>query len=91
MEMKEETIREIGFQRLAILRPGINAGNAHTLHYLARLECLIPGPFCTIEQDDIGCALAAEFASTPAPNGVVVLENGEGRRRRVSRLKIIQQ
>jgi hypothetical protein len=78
MEMKEETIREIGFQRLAILRPGINAGNAHTLHYLARLECLIPGPFCTIEQDDIGCALAAEFASTPAPNGVVVLENGDG-------------
>jgi hypothetical protein len=36
---------------------------------------LIPGPFGTIEQDDIGRAFAAEFISSSVPNGVVYLEN----------------
>jgi hypothetical protein len=81
MGLKEEAIREIGFQRLAIFRPGIIAGNAHTPGYLAWLGRLVPGPFGTIEQDDIGRAFAAEFIGTAAPNGVAVLENGEMRQR----------
>jgi hypothetical protein len=35
---------------------GIIAGNAHTPSYAAWLGRLIPGPFGTIEQDDIGRA-----------------------------------
>jgi hypothetical protein len=75
MGLKEETVREIGFQRLAIFRPGIIAGNAHTPGYVAWLGRLIPGPFGTIEQDDIGRAFVAEFISSSASNGVVYFEN----------------
>jgi hypothetical protein len=35
MGLKEETVREVGFKRLAIFRPGIIAGNAHTPGYVA--------------------------------------------------------
>jgi uncharacterized protein YbjT (DUF2867 family) len=81
MGLKEETVQEIGFQRLAIFRPGIIAGNAHTPRYVACLGRLIPGRFGTIEQDDIGRAFVAEFIDSSAPNGVVVLENGAMRQR----------
>lgn len=80
MGLKEETVREIGFKRLAIFRPGIIAGNAHTPGYVAWLGRLIPGSFGTIEQDDIGRAFVAEFISSPAPNGIVHLENEAMRR-----------
>jgi uncharacterized protein YbjT (DUF2867 family) len=81
MGLKEEAVQGIGFQRLAIFRPGIIAGNAHTPGYVAWLGRLVPGPFGTIEQDDIGRAFVAEFISSPAPNGVVVLDNGAMRQR----------
>jgi uncharacterized protein YbjT (DUF2867 family) len=81
MGLKEETVRGIGFQRLAIFRPGIIVGNVHTPRYAAWLGRLIPGPFGTIEQDDIGRAFVAEFISSSVPNGVVYLENGAMRQR----------
>jgi uncharacterized protein YbjT (DUF2867 family) len=81
MGLKEETVQAIGFQRLAIFRPGIIAGNAHTPGYVAWLGRLIPGRFGTIEQDDIGRAFVAEFISSSAPDGVVYLENGAMRQR----------
>jgi hypothetical protein len=80
MGLKEETVQGVGFQRLAIFRPGIIAGNAHTPRYVAWLGRLIPGPFGVIEQDDIGRAFVAEFISNPVPDGVVYLENGAMRR-----------
>jgi uncharacterized protein YbjT (DUF2867 family) len=81
MGLKEETVQAIGFERLAIFRPGIIAGNAHTPSYIAWLGRLIPGPFGTIEQDDIGRAFAAEFLDNPAANGVAYLENAAIRQR----------
>ena len=81
MGMKEETVQAIGFQRLAIFRPGIIAGNTHTPGYLAWLGRLVPGSFGTIEQDDIGRAFVAEFIDSSAPNGVVHLENGAMRQK----------
>ena len=81
MGLKEEAVQAIGFQRLAIFRPGIIAGNAHTPGYVAWLGRLVPGPFGTIEQDDIGRAFVAEFLSPSAPDGVVYLENGAMRQR----------
>ncbi len=80
MGLKEEAVRNIGFQRLAIFRPGIIAGNVHTPRYVAWLGRLIPGPYGVIEQDDIGRAFAAEFASSSAPNGVVYLDNAAMKR-----------
>ena len=81
MGLKEEAIQRIGFQRLAIFRPGIIAGNAHTPHYVAWLGRLIPGSFGVIEQDDIGRAFVAEFINNPAPDGVVYFENAAMRQR----------
>jgi uncharacterized protein YbjT (DUF2867 family) len=75
MGLKEETVQGIGFKRLAIFRPGIIGGNAHTPGYVAWLGRLIPGRFGTIEQDTIGRAFAAEFINASALNGVVYLEN----------------
>jgi uncharacterized protein YbjT (DUF2867 family) len=84
MGLKEETVQAIGFQRLAIFRPGIIGGNVHTPAYAAWLGRLIPGRFGTIEQDDIGRAFVAEFSGS-APNGVVYLENAAMRRSASSR------
>lgn len=81
MGLKEETIRGMGFAHLAIFRPGIIAGNAHTPGYVALLGRLIPGSFGTIEQDDIGRAFVAEFIDSSAKDGVVYLENGAMRQR----------
>ncbi|MET4390992.1 uncharacterized protein YbjT (DUF2867 family) [Bradyrhizobium sp. F1.4.3] len=89
MGLKEETVQKIGFQRLAIFRPGIIAGNVHTPGYLAWLGRLIPGSFGTIEQDDIGRAFVAEFIDNSAPDGIVQFEN-EAMRRRSRALKVNQ-
>ena len=81
MGLKEETVQGIGFKSLAIFRPGIIGGNAHTPSYAAWLGRLIPGSFGTIEQDDIGRAFVAEFISSTAANGIVYLENRAMRQR----------
>jgi uncharacterized protein YbjT (DUF2867 family) len=81
MGLKEEAVRAVGFERLAIFRPGIIAGNAHTPRIVAWLGRMIPGPFGAIDQDDIGWAFVAEFKRDPAPGGVVVLENGAMRQK----------
>ena len=81
MGLKEETVQAAGFNSLAIFRPGIIGGNAHTPSYAAWFGRLIPGPFGTIEQDDIARAFVAEFISSSAPHGVIYLENGAMRQK----------
>jgi len=76
MGMKEDAVKAAGFRRLAIFRPGIIGGNAHTPRYVEWLGRLIPGRFGVIDQDDIGRAFAAEILGRPAGEGVVYLENG---------------
>jgi uncharacterized protein YbjT (DUF2867 family) len=85
MGLKEEAVQTVGFARLAIFRPGIIGGNAHTPGYVAWLGRLIPGRFGTIAQDDIARAFVAEFTSSPAPSGVVHLENAAMRRHAAAR------
>jgi uncharacterized protein YbjT (DUF2867 family) len=81
MGLKEDTVGATGFKRLAIFRPGIIGGNAHTPSYAAWLGRLIPGPFGTVEQDDIARAFVAEFTDTSSADGTVYLGNSEMRRR----------
>jgi uncharacterized protein YbjT (DUF2867 family) len=81
MGLKEATVEKIGFQHLAIFRPGIIAGNVHTPGYVAWLGRLIPGSFGAIEQDDIGRAFVAEFIDNSVSSGTVYLENGAMRQR----------
>ena len=74
MGLKEETVRRIGFQRLAIFVRELSRAMLTRWH-VAWLGHLIPGRFGAIEQDDIGRAFAADFVGSSASNGVVCLEN----------------
>jgi len=76
MAMKEDTVRNIGFTRLAIFRPGIIVGNAHTPPWVSWLGSLLPGPFGNIDQRILGRSIAAEIALHNREAGEVIRENG---------------
>jgi uncharacterized protein YbjT (DUF2867 family) len=75
MGMKEDTVRGIGFRRLAIFRPGIIVGNAHTPAWAGWLGSLVPGKFGNIDQQILGRSIAAEIALHSQETGEVILEN----------------
>jgi uncharacterized protein YbjT (DUF2867 family) len=75
MGMKEDTVRAIGFRRLAIFRPGIIVGNAHTPAYAGWLGNLVPGKFGNIDQQILGRSIAAEVALHSSEAGEVIVEN----------------
>jgi uncharacterized protein YbjT (DUF2867 family) len=78
MGEKEDAVRSLGFKRLTIVRPGIIAGNVHTPNAVALLGRLIPGPYGTIDQQDIGRAVVGQLLR--GKDGVTVLHNAEIRR-----------
>ena len=80
MGMKEDTVRRIGFTRLAIFRPGIIVGNAHTPAWVGWLGRLVPGPFGNIDQRILGRSIAAEIALHSRESGEVTLENSAMRK-----------
>ena len=75
MGMKEDTVRAVGFRRLAIFRPGIIVGNAHTPAWMAMLGRLLPGPYGNIDQRVLGRSIAAEIALHSQEPGQTVREN----------------
>jgi uncharacterized protein YbjT (DUF2867 family) len=75
MGMKEDTVRSVGFARLAIFRPGIIAGNAHTPAWAGWLGRLVPGSFGNIDQRILGRSIAAEIALHSRESGEVIHEN----------------
>jgi len=75
MGMKEDNLRSIGFTRLAIFRPGIIVGNAHTPAWVGWLGSLVPGSFGNIDQRILGRSIAAEIALHNREAGEVTLEN----------------
>jgi uncharacterized protein YbjT (DUF2867 family) len=75
MGMKEETVRSIGFTRLAIFRPGIIVGNAHTPAWVGWLGNLVPGSYGNIDQRILGRSIAAEIALRSQETGEVIVEN----------------
>lgn len=75
MGMKEDTLRDIGFSRLAIFRPGIIVGNVHTPAWTAWLGSIVPGRFGNIDQRILGRAIAAEIALHSRETGEVIREN----------------
>jgi uncharacterized protein YbjT (DUF2867 family) len=75
MGLKEDTVRTIGFARLAIFRPGIIVGNAHTPAWVGWMGSLVPGPFGTIDQRILGRSIAAEIAFDSGEAGEVSREN----------------
>ena len=75
MGMKEDTVRNIGFTRLAIFRPGIIVGNVHTPPWVGWLGNLVPGAFGNIDQRILGRSIAAEIALHSREAGEVTREN----------------
>jgi uncharacterized protein YbjT (DUF2867 family) len=75
MGMKEDAVRNIGFARLAIFRPGIIVGNAHTPAWVSLLGRLVPGPFGNIDQQILGRSIAAEIALHSQEAGEIIREN----------------
>jgi uncharacterized protein YbjT (DUF2867 family) len=75
MGMKEDTVRGIGFTRLAIFRPGIIVGNFHTPAWVGWVGKLVPGPFGNIDQRSLGRSIAAEVALHSQEAGEVTREN----------------
>ncbi len=75
MGRKEDTVRKIGFNRVAIFRPGVIVGNAHTPAWAGWLGNLIPGPFGGIDQRIIGRSIAAEIALHSREVGEVTCGN----------------
>jgi uncharacterized protein YbjT (DUF2867 family) len=81
MGLKEAAIQAVNFPRVAIFRPGIIVGNAHTPPWVAWLGKLVPGPWGNIEQRDIGRAFAAEIAERAAQTGAAFYNNQRMRNR----------
>ena len=75
MGLKEAAVRAVHFPRLAIFRPGIIAGNAHTPSWLGCLGNFVPGPWGSIAQRDLARAFVAEIASHAAASGVAIYDN----------------
>src|SRR6201997_3687437 len=75
MGMKEDTVRNIGFARFAIFRPGIIIGNAHTPAWVGWLGSLVPGSFGNIDQRILGRSIAAEIALHSREAGEIIREN----------------
>jgi len=75
MGMKEDTVRNVRFARLAIFRPGIIVGNAHTPTWVGWLGRLVPGSFGNIDQRILGRSIAAEIALHGQDMGEVIREN----------------
>jgi uncharacterized protein YbjT (DUF2867 family) len=80
MGMKEDTVRSVGFTRLAIFRPGIIVGNAHTPVWSVWLGHLLPERFGNIEQQILGRSIAAEIALHSQETGEVIRENAAMKR-----------
>jgi uncharacterized protein YbjT (DUF2867 family) len=80
MGMKEDTVRQVGFGRLAIFRPGIIVGNAHTPAWVGWLGSLVPGSFGSIDQRILGRSIAAEIALHSREAGEVSRENAAMRK-----------
>ena len=75
MGMKEDAVRNVGFARLAIFRPGIIVGNAHTPAWVGWLGKLVPGSYGNIEQRILGRSIAAEIVLHSGETGEVTREN----------------
>ena len=80
MGMKEDSLRCIGFTRLAIFRPGIIVGNAHTPAWTRWLGSFLPGPYGNINQQILGRSIATEIALHSREAGEVTRENAAMKR-----------
>ena len=83
LETLSTVSRNTHFPHVAIFRPGIIVGNAHTPRWVGWLGKLVPGPGGNIEQRDIGKAFVAEIAKKAAETGLAFYDN-QGMRKSIA-------
>ena len=75
MGKKHQTVLEIGFEKLAVFKPGTIVGNAHTPHWITYFTGLIPDSlgWGNILQDEVARAFVAHLEKrVPAQNERVI-------------------
>ena len=78
MGKKLQTVREVGFEKLADFKPGMIVGNKHTPRWATPLTGLIPDSlgWGNIHQDQIGRAFAAHLEARVATQTEAVVSYG---------------
>jgi uncharacterized protein YbjT (DUF2867 family) len=75
---KHKTVVEVGFDKLAIFKPGMIVGNAHTPHWITYLTGLIPDfiGWGNIRQDEVARAFVAHLEKRVASQNKPVVSYG---------------
>jgi len=75
---KHKTVVEVGFEKLAIFKPGMIVGNAHTPHWITYLTGLIPDSlgWGNIRQDEVARAFVAHLGKRVATQNQPVVSYG---------------
>ena len=78
MGKKHKTVREVGFEKLAVFKPGMIVGNAHTPRWLTYFTGLIPDSlgWGNIRQDEVARAFVAHLQKRVATQNESVVSYG---------------
>jgi hypothetical protein len=78
MGKKYETVLEVGFAKLAVFKPGMIVGNAHTPRWMTPLTGLIPDSigYGNIHQDEVARAFVAHLQKRVAAQNHPVVSYG---------------
>ena len=78
MGQKLKTVREVGFEKLAVFEPGMIVGNVHTPRWATYFTALIPDAlgWGNIHQDELARAFVAHLEKRVATQGDPVVSYG---------------
>ena len=78
MGKKYKTVLEVGFKKLAVFKPGVIVGNAHTPHWITFFTRLIPDSFGwgNIRQDEVARAFVVHLEKKVALQNKPVVSYG---------------
>lgn len=84
---KHKTVVEVGFEKLAIFKPGMIVGNAHTPRWLTPLTGLVPDAlgWGNIRQDEVARAFVAHLEKRAAAQHDPVVSYGNEEMKRLIR------
>jgi uncharacterized protein YbjT (DUF2867 family) len=87
MGKKHKTVREVGFERLAVFKPGMIVGNAHTPRWITHFTRFIPDSlgWGNIRQDEVGRAFVAHLEKRVAVQHAPVVTYGNKEMKRLIR------
>ena len=84
---KHKTVVDVGFEKLAVFKPGMIVGNAHTPHWVTFFTGLIPDAlgWGNIHQDEIARAFVAHLEKRATVQGDPVVSYGNKEMKRLIR------